>query len=174
MALCPKCGSQIADGAKFCASCGAPIAATPPVAPPASAPPPAQGQPFPATQSGLGPNVAAMLAYLPLCLIGLICAVLFGFILEPYKTDRFVRFHAWQSLAIHGALIVFWIAWFIVSTALTAIARVFALITVPVSGLVGLGTLVLMVFMMIKAYNKEMYKLPIIGDWAEKQANTLS
>jgi uncharacterized membrane protein len=120
----------------------------------------------------MGPNVAALLVYIPLCLIGLICAVLFGFILEPYKKDRFIRFHAWQSLAIHGGLIVFWIGWFIISAALTAIARGFALITMPVSTLVGLGTLVLMVFLMIKAYNMELYKLPIIGDWAQKQANT--
>ncbi len=172
MPFCPKCGSQVADGAKFCASCGAPIDSAQSVAGSASPPPAAQGQSPPAIQSGMGPNVAALLVYIPLCLIGLICAVLFGFILEPYKRDRFVRFHAWQSLAIHGALIVFWIAWFLISTVLTAIARVFALITVPVSALVGIGALVLMVFLMIKAYNMELYKLPIIGDWAQKQANT--
>jgi uncharacterized membrane protein len=29
-----------------------------------------------------------------------------------------------------------------------------------------------MIFLMIKANGKEMYKLPVIGDWAEKQANS--
>lgn len=171
MALCPKCGSQVADGAKFCGSCGSTIdsaanasgASRPPSSP--------QGQPSGVGKSGIAPNVAAMLTYTPLCLVGLVCAILFAFVLEPYKKDRFVRFHAWQSLAIHGALIVFWIGWSVVSGVLTAISRMFAFISIPVSGLVGLGTLVLMIILMIKAYGMKTYKLPVIGDWADKQAN---
>ncbi len=174
MAVCPKCGSQVADGAKFCASCGAPMQPVPPAssASPAgsSAPPPAQ--PTSTGQSGIAPNVAAMLTYVPVCLVGLICAILFGFILEPFKNQRFVRFHAWQSLAVHGALLVFWLAWMVISGILTAILHIFALITLPVSLLVGLGALVLMIFLMLKAYANESYKLPVIGEWAEKQAGT--
>jgi uncharacterized membrane protein len=114
--------------------------------------------------------MAALLIYIPICLVGLVCAILFGFILDPYKNDRFVRFHAWQSLAVHAVLIVLWVGWTIVSMVLTAAVHAFAIITIPISMLIGLGGLVLMIFLMIKAYNSEPFKLPLLGDWAAKQA----
>jgi uncharacterized membrane protein len=116
-------------------------------------------------------NLAATLTYIPLCLVGLVFAVLFGFVLEPYRSDRFVRFHAWQSLAVHGVFVAFWVGWFVVSFVLVSISHIFAIITVPIWMLVGLGALVLMVILMVKAYGNQTFKLPVIGDWAEKQAN---
>jgi uncharacterized membrane protein len=116
-------------------------------------------------------NVAAMLTYVPLCLVGLVLSILFGFVLEPYKRDRFIRFHAWQSLAVHVVFVAFWIGWFFFSFVLTSMARIFAIITVPISLLICLGALILMVILMIKAYGNQTFKLPVIGDWAEKQAN---
>ena len=83
-----------------------------------------------------------------------------------------IRFHAWQSLAVHGVFIVFWIGWSIVSAGLTGMMRAFAFITLPVSMLVGLGAFVVMVILMVKAYGMQTYKVPIIGEWAEKQANS--
>ena len=149
MASCPKCGSQVADGASFCASCGSSIGPAPgPAAVPPSQPS-VQAQAPTAVPGGIASNVAAMLTYLPLCFIGLVCAILFAFVLEPYKNDRFIRFHAWQSLALHVVFIVFWIGWMIFSAVLTAITPKLAFITVPVSMLVGLGTLVLVVLRLI-------------------------
>jgi uncharacterized membrane protein len=172
MATCPKCGSTVTDGTKFCAACGAPIGAAPNSG--ASAPPPPSplGQPPAATPGGLTPNVAAMLTYLPICLIGLVCAILFAFILEPYKSNRFIRFHAWQSIALHVAYIIFLIGWTIFSMILVAMLHVIGLLTSLVSMLVGLGVLVLAVFLMVKAYGNESFKLPIIGAWADKQAGS--
>jgi uncharacterized membrane protein len=171
MASCPKCGAQVVTGANFCPACGSPIGAAPsPTAiPPAQ--PSVQEQVSTAAPGGITSNVAAMLTYLPVCFIGLVCAILFAFVLEPYKKDRFIRFHAWQSLALHVAYIVFWIGWMIFSAVLTAITPKLAFITVPVSMLVGLGTLVLVVILMLKAYGNELYKLPVLGDWAEKRAD---
>ena len=167
MALCPKCGSQVADGVKICGACGSSI--WPETNIPAT--PPSPPSPGPTTGSGGIPaNIAAMLTYLPLCLIGLVCAILFGFVLEPYKQNRLIRFHAWQSLALHGVVFAFWIAWTIFSMILTAIIHFFAIITLPISMLIGLGVLVLMVILMVKVYGGEKVKLPIIGDWADKQA----
>ena len=170
MAVCPKCSSQVADGTKFCPACGSAIGSVPGV-PGASTPPSAvTGQPPGTTQGGIAANVAAMLTYIPVCLVGLVCAILFAFILDPYKKDRFIRFHAWQSLAAHAAILVLSIGWTMVSALLTSIVHLFALITFPVSIIIGLGGLVLMIILMIKAYNGETYKLPLVGDWAEKQA----
>ena len=42
MAFCPNCGSQLNEGARFCAACGSPVAAPAPVAEPAPAPAPAE------------------------------------------------------------------------------------------------------------------------------------
>ena len=166
--ICPKCGSQVADGLKLCGACGSAIG------PEGSAPTTLPTQPSAAgptaSSGGIPANIASMLTYLPLCLIGLICAILFGFVLEPYKKDRLIRFHAWQSLALHVGFVVFWIAWMIFTFVLTAIISFFAILTVPVSMLLGLGILVLMVILMIKAYGGEQFKLPFVGDWAEKQA----
>ena len=72
---------------------------------------------------------------------------------------------------MHVVVVGFWIGWTIFSMLLASMARFFVFITAPVSLLVGLGALVLMVILMLKAYGKEMYKLPVVGDWAEKQAN---
>jgi uncharacterized membrane protein len=171
MPVCPKCGAQVAEGIKFCSACGSSVEPTPNApALPRSQPGP-QGPAPTGGQGGMAPNIAAMLTYVPLCFIGLVCSILFGFIIEPYKNDRFIRFHAWQSLAVHGAFLAFSIGWFILSVVLAAIARVFAIITFPISMLIGLGTLILMIVLMIKAYGNESFKLPVIGEWAEKQAN---
>ncbi len=171
MPVCPKCGSQVSNGVKFCGACGSSVelASSGPAAPPSQ--PVLQGPAPTGEGGGMAPNLAAMLAYVPLCFIGLLCAILFGFIIEPYKNDRFIRFHAWQSLAVHGAFLALWIGWFTLSAVLVAIARVFAIVTVPISILVGLGALILMVILMIKAYGKESFKLPVLGDWAEKKAS---
>jgi uncharacterized membrane protein len=167
MALCPKCGSQVADGVKICGACGSSIG--PETGTPATPLPPSSSGPT-ASPGGIPANIAAMLTYLPLCLIGLVCAILFGFVLEPYKQNRLIRFHAWQSLALHVGFIAFWICWTIFSMILTAIIHFFAIITLPISMLIGLGVLVLMVILMIKAYSGEVFRLPIVGDWAEKKA----
>lgn len=171
MPVCPKCGSQVPDGSKFCASCGSSVGAAPgaPGVPPSQ--PPSPGSAPGGGAGGIAPNVAAMLGYVPFCLIGLVCAILFGFVLEPYKQDRFIRFHAWQSLAMHGVFLVLWIGWMVVSFVLTFIARLFAVITFPISLLLGLAALIAFIFLMVKAYGNVSFKLPVLGDWAEKQAN---
>jgi uncharacterized membrane protein len=148
MAFCGKCGSAIADGAAFCGSCGAP-ASTPP-------PPPA------ATQSGqMSSNVAGLLAYI----LGLITGIIF-LVIEPYKNDRFVRFHAFQSIFFCIALIVFSILWSIVGVMLGSIL---GSLWWAVGLIIRLGFL-LWLFLMYKAYNNERYMLPVIGDMAAKQA----
>ena len=165
MPVCPKCGAEVAIGTKFCSSCGSPMEPSSGFSGGPGVPPPGGGQ------GGIASNVAAMLTYIPLCFVGLICAILFGFILDPYKKDRFIRFHAWQSLALHVAVVVIWIGWSICSFVLVTIARSLAFLTVPVTFLVGIGALGVMVLMMLKAYGSSVYKLPVIGDWAENQAN---
>jgi uncharacterized membrane protein len=158
MATCSKCGSALSDGAAFCSVCGSSVS-TP--TSPAVPPPP----PINAVASGMTSNVAGALAYL----VGLITGILF-LMLEPYRQDRFVRFHAFQSILLNVVLIVFGIVWSYFITAMVFSMGILWGLFSLVGTVVYLAFFILWLFMMYKAYNKEMYKLPIIGEIAEKQA----
>src|SRR5579864_7354489 len=87
MPFCPKCGAAV-EG-RFCAKCGTAMDAgvgAPP--PPMGAPPPP-----PMASSGMQENMASALCYA----LGFITGILF-LVLDPYKNNRNIRFHAWQSI----------------------------------------------------------------------------
>ena len=109
-------------------------------------------------------NVAAALCYL----LGLITGILF-LVLEPYNKNKTIRFHAFQSIFFNVAIIGVDIVLSIVVSILFRISFLGWLVALfwP---LFGLGCLALWIFLMYKAYNNEKFKLPIIGDLAEKQA----
>lgn len=161
MAFCPGCGTQVADGVTFCPSCGKPISAG---AGTAAAPAPA---PAVAASSGLADNIAGLLCYCP-AWIGLIASIVF-LVAEPYKSNKFIRFHAFQSLFLHAALIVIGIAWWILSAIVTMVAGPLGMLMFPLFFLIGLACLGLMIFMMIKAYGMQTLHLPVIGGLADKQ-----
>lgn len=154
MAFCPNCGAQIQGNAAFCASCGKSTGVA--AAPGGAA---AGAAPAPATNTGMADNLAGLLAYL------LIPAVLF-LVIEPYNKNRFVRFHSFQCLFFAAAWFVLWIALTVV--AMVPVVGTMLMILYPIVGLAGL---VLVVFLMVKAYQGQLFKLPVIGDMAEKQAN---
>jgi uncharacterized membrane protein len=158
MAFCSKCGAAIADGAAFCGKCGAPANA--PAGPPP--PPPVTAQPSTAQPNQMSSNIAALLAYI----LGLITGIIF-LVIEPYKNDRFVRFHAFQSIFYCIAIFVIFIAWGIVGIVL---GPILATLWFALGTLIRLGFFLLWLFLMYKAYNNERFMLPIIGDLAAKQA----
>jgi uncharacterized membrane protein len=160
MPFCPKCGSQVNEGATFCGSCGAQVAGA--AGTPASAPP---GSLPPAVGSAMSSNVAGLLCYI----LGFITGIIF-LVVEPYKNDKFVRFHAFQSIFLSAVWIAFRIVWVNIFmgmffTPFIGLWRLFALVRT----VVGLAFLVLWVFLMYKAYNNEKYELPFIGPLAAKQ-----
>lgn len=145
--FCSNCGAQIAEGAAFCPSCGKPSAAAPANAGTTSAP-----------ASGLADNVAGLLAYL------FIPAIIF-LVVEPYNRNRFIRFHSFQS-------IFFAIAWFFVNIVFGFVLMAIPLLGWAISMLLWLGFLILWIVLMIKAFQGSWFKLPVIGDIAEKQAGS--
>jgi uncharacterized membrane protein len=149
MAFCNMCGAQIADGTTTCAACAGRI----PAAPAATASAPAQG---------MADNVAGMLAY-----ITIIPAIVF-LVMEPYNKNRFIRFHAFQCLFLFAAVVLAHIALSIVS-----IVPFMIILTIPLHMLVFLGTIILVIVLALKANSGQMWKLPVIGDLAEKQANAM-
>ncbi len=108
---------------------------------------------------GLTDNVAGLLAYL------LIPAVIF-LIIEPYNRNRFVRFHSFQSIFYCIAGIAIGVIMGIL-TNLPFLGIVMALFLGPV---IGFGLFIVWVILLIKAYQGQMFKLPFIGEIAEKQA----
>jgi len=160
MAFCPACGTQMADDAAFCPKCGKATeqAAAGGVssAPPPPAPPPTYGTTA-APAAPIAENVAGMLAY-----VTIIPAIIF-LLIEPYNRNRFVRFHSFQCLFTCAALIVLHIV-------LSFLSYVIPLLMFGVWGLLGLAELALWILLVVKAYQHEMFKLPIVGDLAEQQA----
>ena len=128
-----------------------------------SAPPPG-AQPYnmgPAA-GGMTENLAGALCYI----LGLLTGILF-LVLAPYNQSKFVRFHAFQAIFFHVAWIGLWIVEMIISIALPwGLHILSSLIWLGIA----LGGLCLWLFLMYKAYSNEKFKLPIIGDLAEKQA----
>ena len=109
---------------------------------------------------GLSDNVAGMLAY-----VTIIPAIIF-LVTAPYNKNRFIRFHSFQCLFFCLALIVISIAFSILS-----VVPFMALLTIPLQMIIGLGSLIVWIVLLLKANQGQMFKLPIIGDIAEKQAS---
>ena len=116
--------------------------------------------------SGLQANTAGALAYLA----GIVTGILF-LVIDPYKSDRFVRFHAFQSIFFNVAWIALWIAWMIVGLVLGAITKgLFFFLQVPIDLVLMVGGFCLWAFLMYSAYQGKMTRLPVIGALAAKQA----
>ncbi len=155
MSFCQSCGAALAHGGAACAVCAGRASAGGAVA----------AIPAP-TSTGLQNNAVAALAYLG----GLITGILF-LLIDPYKTDRFVRFHSLQSIFFNVAWAAMWIAWMIVGLILGALTKgIFFLIEMPINLLLMVGGFCLWAFLMYSAYQNKTFKLPIIGALAAKQA----
>lgn len=150
MAFCNMCGAQIPDGTTTCAACAGRMPAG---GPPVAATAPAQG---------MTDNVAGMLAYFTI-----IPAIIF-LVMEPYNRNRFIRFHAFQCLFFAVAWTVLWIA-------LSIFAHIPFLgwLSILIWPLILLAGFIVWIILVIKANQGQMYKLPFIGDMAEKQANVM-
>jgi uncharacterized membrane protein len=119
--------------------------------------------PTPAASSGMSNNVAGMLCYL----VGWITGLIF-LLIEPYKNDKNVRFHAFQSIFFNVALIGVYIVLIVLGIILSVIHL--GLLMLPLYLILWLGILATWIFLMVKAYNNQTFKLPLIGDLAAKQA----
>jgi|SRR5208283_4228345 len=176
MAQCPRCGEALPGDAVYCTRCGAPVSGGGAEESDAGASPAvpewAQSGGLPVEVAGGGAssvempipeNIAGAVAY-----VTIIPAVAFLF-LEPFKRNFFVRFHAIQHLFLWAAGFVFGIVAGILS-ALMQLIPFMRVLVFPLAGLVGLAWFFLWVLLVVKAYQHELFKLPIIGDLAEQQA----
>jgi uncharacterized membrane protein len=111
-------------------------------------------------------SVAGALAY-----ITFIPAIVF-LVLDPYKKNRFVRFHSFQSIFL-------WVAGLLIGVAFRFLG--FVLLIIPVLGhllvwliamVAILAAVVIWLVLVVKALQGESFKLPLIGELAERQAGS--
>jgi uncharacterized membrane protein len=147
MAFCPACGSEV-SGAAFCPKCGASqggaVAVPGPVA---------------ASSDGLAENVAGLLCYV----LGWITGIIFLLI----DKRPFVKFHAAQSTVVFGGLTVLRIG---LGVVLSSGGLLGLGLWAAVMGLIGILSLVLWIFLMVKAYQHELFKVPLAAGIAESIA----
>lgn len=170
MSTCHSCGKEMSAGTRLCQFCGtqaAAGAAHPAVCAESSAATVA----LPATSGtvsseAMATNIAGALAYL----MGFITGGIF-LLIDPYKNNSFIRFHALQSIFFNVAWFAFWIVWTIISTILTSLTRgVFTFIDLPlilIFSFVGFG---LWAFLMYQAYQQKLFRLPVVGRFAAQYA----
>ena len=132
----------------FCTSCGNEIPAGMAVCP--NCPQASASAPV----GGLTDNVAGALAY-----VTIIPAIIF-LVMEPYSKNKFIRFHSFQCL--------FFIVACIPVNFIVGMIPIVNLIGIP---LLVIGELVVWVILVLKAYQGQKFKLPVLGDIAEQQAN---
>ena len=120
-----------------------------------------------ATGTGLTRNIAGALAYS----LGIVTGVLF-LVLEPYRRDRFVRFHALQSIFYFVFAVAFSIAWSIVVGILMSISGWVLVVSFPLRMIISLAMFGLWLYLMFQAYNEREFRIPILGAIAGKQAQS--
>ncbi len=128
---------------------------------PYGAPPSGTQSPLGPTSMGMEPNVEAGLSYVLLWVTGLIF-----FLME--KQNRFVRFHAMQSILFFGGLSI-------INIILTVIGGFgvpgVGILTFFAGWAVGIVGLVGYIVLLINVFQGKYLMLPIVGDYAEKYAN---
>ena len=121
------------------------------------------------SSTGLDENIAALLSYIAGWVSGLIF-----FLIE--KDSRLVRFHAMQSILLNAVALVvgfvLWIIWAFGTIIFSSISDVLGSLVGLVLGLLlfvfWIGMLIALVMCLIKAFQNQYFKLPVIGNFAEK------
>jgi len=121
------------------------------------------------SSTGLDENVAALLSYI----FGWISGLIF-FLME--KDSRLVRFHAMQSILLNvGIAVLAFVLWIIVFILVIIVAQlsdalgaIFSILATLLWLVFSLGILIAWILCLVKAYQGQYFKLPLIGQFAEK------
>jgi uncharacterized membrane protein len=125
------------------------------------------------TALGLAPNIGALICYLGnlVCALGLIYSII---VIATDKTHRLTRFHAFQSILLSVGGFVIGLLYSFASGFLGLILGDLAILLVPISflvfGVIGLAIFIFTIIAAIKAAQGEIYKIPVVGNFAEQFA----
>jgi uncharacterized membrane protein len=150
MPYCVQCGNQVGPVDQFCGKCGARQA---------TAAPGASAHPAPDFMTGISNRNASLLCYIPM--VGWLAAIVV-LASERFRRETRVRFHAFQGLYL-------FVAWLMVEWVLSP-ALYFADWGLHrlVSHVLQLAIFAAWIFMLIKVSHDEDYRLPIIGELADR------
>jgi len=160
--ICGACGASMPDISSFCPVCGKVVAR--------------REREYEASTTADSPcatdlqhhsgrsKIFAGLAYLTF-----IPAILF-LLIEPFKRDRFVRFHAFQSLLFTGAVIATAILLRLISLVLVLLPGFGLLFMLLIFTIVAIGLGLLWLVLLVKAFQGETFRLGVIGQFAERFA----
>jgi len=146
MPFCSQCGNQVGERDSFCGKCGArqPIPAKP-----------ASRSPF----ADLSSRNASLLCYIPL--VGWIPAIVI-LASARFKQDREVRFNAFQGLYL-------FVAWLVIDWAVSPFFHFQPeFVMFSIVGILKIGIFAIWIFMIVKTSQHETYRLPLLGDLAER------
>jgi uncharacterized membrane protein len=113
------------------------------------------------TSTGLAPNVAGALSYLLSFITGIIFLVL-------EKENRFVRFHAAQSITVSVLLVLVYTGLTILSVVLGVIPVIGWVIGLLLTFVVGVGSVILWLLLMFRAFQGREWRVPVAEVWARK------
>jgi uncharacterized membrane protein len=151
MPFCTKCGSQVASSDVFCATCGTRQTAGAATAGTTTA----KADPF----ARVSDYHAAVLCYLPF--VGWIPAIIV-LASARFRHSTSVRFHAWQGLYIFVVwLVIDWVVAPMLAIGPWGPHRI-------ISKLLHVALLGTWIFMLVKTVQREVFRLPIIGELAER------
>ncbi len=148
MPFCTQCGNPVGGTDTFCAKCGARQAAADPE--------PSAHLHGNAFLGGITPRTAAMLCYIPV--LGWIPSI-FVLAADRFQNDRTARFHAFQGLYL-------FVVWLLVDR---VVAPIFSFGPDFNPGkLLHLAVFGAWVFMLVKTSQQQMFRLPIVGELADR------
>ena len=146
---CPDCATQMPGGVRFCPGCGRSMQVNTR----------AQGK-----VGLLSENLAGALAYFTI-----LPAILFLFV-EPYRKNIFVRFHALQCFLYTAAIVLLGVALRFADYVLFVIPVLGPLLVVVIDAVAALAAILLWCVLVAKAWRGETFKIPLLGDFAERYA----
>jgi uncharacterized membrane protein len=169
MCVCRSCGAALAADTRLCESCGAPTALRTGVSASAVVSSPEAAAVSDSGETGsktMDTNLAGTLTYLA----GFVTGIVF-LVLDPYKSNSFVRFHAFQSIFFNVAWIGFGIVWTILSAFLTpSTGGIFRLVMASMMVIFSLAGFGIWILLMYQAYQQKLFGLPILGKFAAQRA----
>ncbi len=149
MPFCTQCGTSIGGRDQFCASCGAPQ-----VAPGAAPPPPSD------FLGKVDARTASILCYIPI--VGWIPSI-FVLASAKFHSDQNTRFHAFQGLYL-------FVGWLLADWVLKPFLRTLGwpIGFYPIVATAKAAIFIAWIWMLIKVSQSESFKLPLVGELAER------
>jgi uncharacterized membrane protein len=166
MPFCTNCGNAVGDRDIYCGRCGSRQAAAASSGASSSSASSfgssgsSQPRPHSDVFSGVNPRTVSILCYIPV--VGWIPAI-FVLASDRFRNDQNARFHAFQGLYLS-------VAWLLVDWVVKPVSRTldFAFGFMPVVSMLKAVLVGAWIFMLVKVSQNESYKLPFVGDLAEK------